>query len=87
MTNKEIIEAVNRHQNNDMFHPLTFAESKHQILVPVEKNGIVILKCLDRDYEQEWIPDCILKYGKSPESLRASNSHKADKSSIADDQN
>ncbi len=60
MTNKEIIAAVNRFQKNDQFHPLTCIESQHQILAPVEKDGKVILKCEDCDYEQHWIPEMVL---------------------------
>lgn len=57
MNNKNIFEAIRANQNNQMLHPLTCGnDSRHTPLVPVEKKGKVILRCVDCDYEQTFIP-------------------------------
>ena len=62
MNNKKIIEKVNKWQNADWLHPLTCGNnSNHKILQPIEKNNKIILKCLDCNYEQEYIPSVILR--------------------------
>jgi hypothetical protein len=54
---KVIMERVRAWQTNGTVHPLTCANnSEHQKLVPMERNGQVILKCPDCYYEQTWIP-------------------------------
>lgn len=61
MTNKEIIVKVNQWQNAGFVHPLTCGnDSQHQNLVPKEKDGKVILICLDCAYTQKWIPPVVL---------------------------
>lgn len=48
-------------QNNPMVHPLTCGHnSKHSKLIPVEENGEVILKCVDCNYFQRYIPKVVL---------------------------
>lgn len=55
--NEKIIAKLKEWQSNPMFHPLTCgSDSNHGDLVPVEKDGNVILKCPDCDYEQYHIP-------------------------------
>ena len=65
MTNKEIIKKVKEWQWSSCVHPLTCGSDKchHINLKPVEKEGKVILKCISPncDYEQEYIPEIILK--------------------------
>jgi hypothetical protein len=65
-----IMERVRAWQANGMVHPLTCAtDSEHQRLVPVEKNGQVVLRCLDCDYEQTWIPAMVtgvMPTGRAP---------------------
>ena len=57
MTNKEIIDLVTRYQQSKFVHPLTCGnDSRHEILVPIEVNNYVILKCPDCEYIQSWIP-------------------------------
>lgn len=61
-SNQEIIAAVEDWQSADFFHPLTCGnKSSHSPLRAIEVNGKVILKCLDCDYTQNWIPDVIIK--------------------------
>ena len=63
MNNLDVIAAVEKHQDNPMVHPLTCGnDSEHQYLVAFEdKDKSVKLKCLDCNYIQDWIPECILK--------------------------
>lgn len=60
MTLKEKIEHIKKYQKNKNYHPLTCGNnSKHEVLYPVLGNDKVILKCLDCDYIQNWVPECI----------------------------
>lgn len=53
MKNQQKIKILISYQNNLMVHPLTCGiNSMHENLIPVEENGVVILKCLDCDYTQ-----------------------------------
>lgn len=61
MTNQEIIGKVNRWQNSVLVHPLTCGnDSRHQVLVPRELDGKVVLVCLDCDYVQDHIPEIVM---------------------------
>ena len=60
MNNSEIINKINKFQKTPNLHPLTCADSSHKILVAIEENGKVILKCNDCDYTQSHIPEFIL---------------------------
>lgn len=54
---REIINTINKYQQRTDCHPLTCGnDSRHSLLIPVEKNGSIILKCPDCDYEQSYIP-------------------------------
>lgn len=49
-------------QNNDMVHSLTCSnDSKHKKLIPIENDGKVILRCVDCNYIQSYIPEVVLK--------------------------
>ena len=55
--NSAIIEYVNKIQNSGIVHPLTCGnDSTHAPLIPIERDGSVILICKDCDYEQTQIP-------------------------------
>ena len=57
MNNEDIINKITEHQKNPMFHPLTCGnDSRHNLLIPIEKGGNVILICPDCNYEQYYIP-------------------------------
>lgn len=60
----EIIEAVNEWQNDEFLHPLTCGnDSNHEKLIPhMTREGFVVLKCLDCDYIQDWIPEIVLEH-------------------------
>ena len=61
MENKEIIKAVEAYQNAKVVHPLTCGnDSRHSNLVAEERTGQVVLVCLDCNYVQIFIPDCVL---------------------------
>ena len=61
LTNAEIIERVNNWQNAGFMHPLTCRwSSNHGNLIPIEKDGKVILKCPSCKKEQLYIPSCIV---------------------------
>ena len=63
MKNSEIINAVIAWQVDIMKHPLTCGnDSNHRSLAPEERNGKVILYCLDCDYVQDHIPDVVKKW-------------------------
>ena len=51
MENKEFIDIINKYQNNDNVHELTCICG--EILNPVEKNEVVILRCKICGWEQE----------------------------------
>lgn len=62
LSNNQIIERVNAWQSAGFVHPLTCRwSSKHPNLIPVEKNGKVILKCPKCKGEQLNIPPSILE--------------------------
>lgn len=62
LTNEQIIERVNAWQGAGFVHPLTCRwSSKHPNLVPVIKDGKVILKCPKCKGEQTTIPPSILQ--------------------------
>lgn len=57
MTPEDQVAKLNAWQNNPYAHPLTCnKDSRHNPLVPVIKDGSVILRCSDCGYEQLWIP-------------------------------
>jgi len=61
MTNQEIIEKINRYQNNPYVHPLTCGNnSLHSDLIAKELDGKVVLSCSNCDYIQTEIPDITL---------------------------
>jgi hypothetical protein len=69
--NNDKIEAVKAWQNNTSIHPLTCGkDSKHKGLIPVEKDGEVILKCPDCGYIQKCIPDAVLQYSQKNSESR-----------------
>lgn len=62
MTNEEQIQRIRDHQNCDRVHPLTCRHGHaHRNLEPVERDGKVILICLDCDYVQGWVPGIVVK--------------------------
>lgn len=62
MTNQEKIKRIIAHQNNAQFHELTCGnDSQHLPLICGEVDGKVILKCLECDYTQDYIPESVLK--------------------------
>ena len=61
MTNKDKIAKIVAFQKNYNWHELTCGnDSQHLPLVPKEVNGKVILKCVECDYDQDYIPECVL---------------------------
>ena len=61
MKNEDIIRIVNKWQGAGFVHELTCGnDSRHEALVPEERNGKVILICPTCDYTQEYIPDSVL---------------------------
>jgi hypothetical protein len=62
MTNAEMIANIGRWQGGALLvHPLTCGvDSHHRTLVPREKDGRVVLACLDCDYLQADIPAVVL---------------------------
>jgi len=49
-------------QVNDSVHPLTCGnDSNHRNLIPAVENVQVILKCLDCEYTQTFIPDIVME--------------------------
>ena len=61
MDNQEKIKRIRAHQSCPYAHPLTCGNnSNHSNLIAIERNGKVILKCVDCDYEQNWIPDIVI---------------------------
>lgn len=60
--NSTILAAVKAWQEDETIHPLTCGtDSNHRPLVAVERDGKVVLTCLDCDYVQTNIPDCVIK--------------------------
>lgn len=61
MSNEEIIKRINAWQNAGFVHPLTCRwSSKHPNLIPIERNGKVILECPQCKREQLSIPPSII---------------------------
>lgn len=62
MTNAEKIRLIEKYQSCPHVHPLTCGKGTggHQNLVPVERDGAVILICKDCDYIQTDIPECVI---------------------------
>jgi hypothetical protein len=59
----EIVNAVISWQADMMVHPLTCGnDSNHRSLAPEVRDDEVILRCLDCDYEQDHIPEVVLKW-------------------------
>ena len=59
-TNQSVINIIKAYQNNTLYHPLTCGnDSNHRNLEPFEDKGVVKLKCLDCEYIQDWVPDCV----------------------------
>lgn len=57
MNNQEIINIISRMQSLRNMHPLTCGnDSRHRRLYGAEKDGKIILKCPDCNYEQENFP-------------------------------
>ena len=63
ITIKEKIKAITKWQNCNCVHPLTCRNNgcNHVPLKPIEKEGKVMLVCRDCDYEQEYLPEYVLK--------------------------
>ena len=58
MNNKEIIDRINAYQHAGFVHELTCSvDSSHGALIPVEKNGKVVLKCETCDHIHNYIPE------------------------------
>jgi len=77
MTNQEIIDQINKWQNSKSIHPLTCGNnSRHENLVPKERDNKVVLACPDCDYIQEWIPEVVLRADLS--KLKNGSKQKAD---------
>jgi hypothetical protein len=73
MTNKKIINFIEKYQRCPYIHPLTCGnDSNHRNLTGfIDQTMIVKLKCLDCDYVQEYIPDIVFltdwdKYNSLP---------------------
>jgi hypothetical protein len=64
MRNEDIVKQIIAWQSNPLLHPLTCGnDSNHEVLVPVIEKKKVILRCLDCEYIQRWIPDvCMIDY-------------------------
>ena len=55
--NERIIKQIRYRQKCRAMHPLTCRHGgAHRDLEPVERDGKVVLICLDCDYVQNWIP-------------------------------
>lgn len=66
MNNQEKIKKIQDWQNNSFVHSLTCGnDSTHRNLVPTEYEDNVILLCLDCNYIQTNIPECILNFDLS----------------------
>ena len=62
MDNKKKLSKIAQYQNNGNWHELTCGnDSQHLPLVGKEVNGKVILVCLECDYDQDYIPEVVLK--------------------------
>jgi hypothetical protein len=65
MTNEEKIKKIRQWQWSPWVHPLTCGRRtcNHTPLRAIEKDGAVILECLNRrcDYEQRYIPKIVLE--------------------------
>jgi hypothetical protein len=62
-TNQKIINAIKVWQTNPFLHPLTCGnDSRHRNLEPFDDNGIIKLKCIDCDYIQDFIPECVSEF-------------------------
>lgn len=62
MENKEILSKIAVWQNNGNWHELTCGnDSQHLPLIGKEIDGKVLLKCLNCDYVQDYIPSIIFK--------------------------
>jgi hypothetical protein len=72
MTNEEKIKAITKFQNLGYVHPLTcgVGTGGHADLVGKEKDGKVILVCLDCDYEQEWVPEYVYSMKDMPDLFK-----------------
>jgi hypothetical protein len=63
MNNQEKLEAIKEWQSDDMIHPLTCGNnSNHRNLIGEEIDGKIILKCLDCNYIQNWVPEIVFEY-------------------------
>ena len=61
MNTADIINMVEKFQSCGWVHPMTCGNnSAHKLLIPIEKDGKVILACEDCEYEQSWIPEVVL---------------------------
>lgn len=65
MTDSELLEIMNRickHQLNYRLHPLTCGnDSDHHLLFPIMIDRKIILRCLDCDYRQDYIPPMFME--------------------------
>jgi len=62
ISNRQILDHVKRWQQASYVHSLTCGnESSHGDLVAEERDGKVILRCVDCDFVQEEIPSYLLK--------------------------
>ena len=60
-SNEDIIRIVNKYQNFGIVHELTCgADSRHQALEPLERDGKVVLVCPTCGEVQEKIPEFVL---------------------------
>jgi len=62
-TNQEKIKKIKEWQESDYVHQLTCSSGScnHVVLIPIEENYKVILKCPECDYVQTFIPEAVLK--------------------------
>jgi hypothetical protein len=74
MSNEDIIKAIEKHQKCPYLHPLTCGkDSRHQVLVAVEENGKVVLKCPDCDYVQPGVPSCVMEIAPYVDEIEKEN--------------
>lgn len=60
LTRAEKIEAVIKWQTCPVVHPLTCGiDSNHRVLIPWLVGNSVILKCVDCEYVQLWVPEAV----------------------------
>jgi hypothetical protein len=64
------IEAIIKWQQLNYFPLKCKINEAHRLLIPIEENKKVILKCQDCEYTQEYIPEIVLNCNKSNNKIR-----------------